>query len=914
MWCGVIAVLLMLWPAVADAQNPSWAHVQNRAQNVSAATNTVVLDRPTTAGNLIVVEVDWSDQATFLSISDSDGNAYQAIGVEQHSTAFGIRSRLFYAANVRGGVNAITSVVSGAPRYHELYVHEYAGLDRVSPLDGFSVSVGAGLAFTSGAVTTSAANALLYGIEIDSNLASGVDGWTTRATLNGNIVADAVASDAGAYAFAGRSSGAYIAWLVAFKLAVAASEALPETPPPAAAPVISAFSAVPATITAGSTATLSWSVSNATSVTIDHGVGDVTGLTAVRVTPTSTVTYTLTATNDAGVSSSQTPLTVEPVTPPPPVPSPSDTEAPSVPSGLSSFQSGSQIDLSWLPSTDNVAVAGYAIYRDGVLIGSTGATAYADTGLSAGTSYVYTVAAYDAIGNTSDKSAGLSVRTQSFSSAPYYSTNFQDVGSPLSDNGMWLNGRQVGVDWTDVWTLPGLAHGTQSGSGAYYDDSFAILKGDWGPDQTATGTVRTVNQQAVYEEVELLLRWSVAPHRATGYEVLFSLFGGNPYVDIVRWNGPLGDFTYLASGYLPRAVANGDVVKATINGQIITAFVNDVPVLQAWDDSFHVGSPGIGFFFVPDGSAANTDFGFTSYTATSNAVADAPAIPGDLSATPVSSSEIALAWSASTGVAGPVVGYKIFRDGVATGGTTETTFLDGGLAPSASYSYTVAAYDAHGNMSGQSQRVTATTHDGAGKKWSHVQTVAADSGARSASVSFSTPTTSGNLIVVQVTWSDRSNFQSINDSLGNTFIPIGVERQSSLIGVKSRLFYAPNIRGGPGTITTVVTGSPSYHELYVHEYSGLDPIAPLDGYSVLVGGGPSFTSDVINTSAPHALIYGFEIDSSAGTADSHWTTRSTLNGNVAADANAATPGTYAFTGRSGGGRYIAWIAAFRSAP
>ena len=826
MWCGVIAVLLMLWPAVADAQNPSWAHVQNRAQNVSAATNTVVLDRPTTAGNLIVVEVDWSDQATFLSISDSDGNVYQAIGVEQHSTAFGIRSRLFYAANVRGGVNAITSVVSGAPRYHELFVHEYAGLDRVSPLDGFSVSVGAGLAFTSGAVTTSAANALLYGIEIDSNLASGVDGWTTRATLNGNIVADAVASDAGAYAFAGRSSGAYIAWLVAFRLAAES----PETPPPAPLP-------------------------------------------------------------------------------------PPDTEAPSVPSGLSSsFQSSSQIDLSWSPSTDNVAVAGYAIYRDGVLIGSTGATSYTDTGLSAGTSYSYAVAAYDAASNTSDRSAGLSVRTQSFSSAPYYSTNFQDVGSPLSDNGMWLNGRQVGVDWTDVWTLPGLAHGTQSGSGAYYDDSFAILKGDWGPDQTATGTVRTENQQAVYEEVELLLRWSVAPHRATGYEVLFSLFGGNPYVDIVRWNGPLGDFTYLASGYLPRAIANGDVVKATINGQIITAFVNDVPVLQAWDDSFHSGSPGIGFFFVPDGSAANTDFGFTSYTATSNAVADAPAIPGDLSATPVSSSEIALAWSASTGVAGPVVGYKVFRDGVATAGTTETTFLDGGLAPSASYSYTVAAYDAHGNMSGQSQRVTATTHDGAGKKWSHVQTVAADSGARSASVSFSTPTTSGNLIVVQVTWSDRSNFQSINDSLGNTFIPIGVERQSSLIGVKSRLFYAPNIRGGPDTITTVVTGSPSYHELYVHEYSGLDPIAPLDGYSVLVGGGPSFTSDVINTSAPHALIYGIEIDSSAGTADSHWTTRSTLNGNVAADANAATPGTYAFTGRSGGGRYIAWIAAFRSAP
>jgi chitodextrinase len=824
--CGVIAVLVTLAPSIAAAQNRSWAHVQTHAQNVSASTNTAVLATANTAGNLIVVEVDWSDQATFISISDSNGNTYEAVGGEQHSTAFGIRSRLFYAANIRGGVNAITTVVSGTPRYHELYVHEYGGLDRVSPLDGFAVSVGQAHEFSSGVVITTAANDLLYGIEIDSNFASAVEGWTTRATLNSNIVADANATDPAAYEFAGQSSGAYIAWLVAFRQAGES----PEPPPPAPLP-------------------------------------------------------------------------------------PSDTEAPSVPSGLSSsFQSSSQIDVSWSPSTDNVAVAGYAIYRDGVLIGSTGATSYTDTGLSAGTSYVYTVAAYDAVGNTSDKSAGLPVRTQFLSSAPYYSTNFQAAGSPLSEGGMWLNGKQAGVDWTDVWTLPGLAYGTQTGSAAYYDDSFAILKGDWGADQTATGTVHTGNHQAVSEEVELLLRWSVAPHRATGYEILFSVSPGNPYVDIVRWNGALGDFTYVAQGQLPRSLAEGDVVNATINGQIITAFLNGVPVLQGWDNTYSSGNPGLGFFFVPNGSAKSADFGFTSYIATSNAVADAPSIPANLSATPISSSEIALVWSASTGVSGPVVGYKLFRNGIAAGDSVETTFIDGGLAASTSYSYTVAAYDTNGNMSAQSQVATATTHGGTGQPWSHAQTVAGDSGARSASVSFPAATTSGNLIVVQVVWSDRSNFVSIRDSQGNTFIPIGSEQQSTVIGVKSRLFYAANIRGGGDTITTVVTGSPRYHELYVHEYSGLDPIAPLESYSVLVAGGYDFTSGVIGTSGPHALIYGIEIDSSVGTAGAGWTTRSTLNGNVAADADAAVPGTYAFTGRSGGGNYISWIAAFRSAP
>jgi hypothetical protein len=61
------------------------------------------------------------------------------------------------------------------------------------------------------------------------------------------------------------------------------------------------FKAAASTITAGGSTTLSWSVSNATSLSIDNGVGTVTGA-SVTVKPSATTTYTLTATNSAGTS------------------------------------------------------------------------------------------------------------------------------------------------------------------------------------------------------------------------------------------------------------------------------------------------------------------------------------------------------------------------------------------------------------------------------------------------------------------------------------------------------------------------------------------------------------------------------------------------------------------------------------
>lgn len=99
----------------------------------------------------------------------------------------------------------------------------------------------------------------------------------------------------------------------------------------------------------------------------------------------------------------------------------SDTTAPSVPSGLVATSStASSITLAWAASSDNVGgsgVAGYDVYRNGAIAGSTATTAFTDSALLASTGYTYTVRARDAAGNASQPSASLIAATQASASS-----------------------------------------------------------------------------------------------------------------------------------------------------------------------------------------------------------------------------------------------------------------------------------------------------------------------------------------------------------------------------------------------------------------------------------------------------------------------------------------------------------------
>lgn len=103
----------------------------------------------------------------------------------------------------------------------------------------------------------------------------------------------------------------------------------------------------------------------------------------------------------------------------------SDTTPPSAPSNLVlSAVTQSGLTITWNPSTDDVGVTGYRVYRDGVIVTSTTATAYTDAGLQPGTTYTYSVKAYDAGNNQSAASPSLAVKTASSSATVDGQINF----------------------------------------------------------------------------------------------------------------------------------------------------------------------------------------------------------------------------------------------------------------------------------------------------------------------------------------------------------------------------------------------------------------------------------------------------------------------------------------------------------
>ena len=186
-----------------------------------------------------------------------------------------------------------------------------------------------------------------------------------------------------------------------------------------------------------------------------------------------------------------------------------------------------------------------------------------------------------------------------------------------------MNGHADGLDWADVQTTPGLAFGAEIGGSRpapqKYDDSTALLKGTWGPNQTVQATVYSVHpnqDDKVWEEVELRLRSSITPHSCTGYEVMFRCSKiPQAYCNVARWEGPLGKFTFLEqTGGSKYGVKTGDVVKARMIGNTLTVYINGEQIFQLTDDKFPSGNPGMGFFL--DGATGvNRDFGFSSFMA-----------------------------------------------------------------------------------------------------------------------------------------------------------------------------------------------------------------------------------------------------------------------------------------------------------
>jgi glucose/arabinose dehydrogenase/chitodextrinase len=401
-----------LFQATLAAATPTFKQV--RAKRIPNGTvNSLAFQSANTAGDLIVVYVSWSNTGS-VALTDSRGNTYQSAGAATAWNGAAWRSQVFYAKNIAAGSNTVTATFGTAiTTFGELYIHEYAGMDKVDPLDVSGSAVGTTAAMNSGSVATNNAADLIFGAASSKgSVNQGAPGFTTRSTFSNNRTQDKNVTTTGSYDVIGnQNNDAWVSHVVAFK----ADPGTPaDTTPPTTPTNLSG------TGVSVSQINLSWNAAtdnvgvtgykvfrNGTQV----GTSATTTFQDTGLTANTTYSYTVSAYDAAGNNSS--------VSAPASVSTQPDTTPPSVPTNLATqVVSSTQINLSWSASTDNVGVTGYNIYRGGTFLKSSTVTPVQDAGLTPGTTYSYTVSSYDAAGNESAQTAAVTGSTPAPDNVP----------------------------------------------------------------------------------------------------------------------------------------------------------------------------------------------------------------------------------------------------------------------------------------------------------------------------------------------------------------------------------------------------------------------------------------------------------------------------------------------------------------
>ena len=190
-----------------------------------------------------------------------------------------------------------------------------------------------------------------------------------------------------------------------------------------------------------------------------------------------------------------------------------DTTPPSTPMNVvATGVTTSSVSLSWSPSTDNVGVAGYRVYRDGTLAGTTTSTSFTDTGLTPSTQYSYTVVAYDAAGNASSPSSAISTMTS--------------AGSTGGGAGCTAT-YQVASDWGSGFT----ANVTVADTGTTPTNSWKVTW-SWPGNQQVTNMWNANSQQSGQSETATSMSYdgAIAPGASTsfGFQGTYSGSNANP--------------------------------------------------------------------------------------------------------------------------------------------------------------------------------------------------------------------------------------------------------------------------------------------------------------------------------------------------------------------------------------------------
>jgi chitodextrinase len=657
--------------AVAFAQQKANAFGSVSSANISFGS-------ATTAGDLVIVGIYFGPSSSIVSVTDSQANLYTQIGTALSSPTNKQRSALFYAKNIKGGSDTVTVLLNAVPQSPGLgiYIFEYKGVDTVSPLDGNAQAAGSSSSVSSGNLTTTVSGDLLFGFCVSDSTCSRGSGFTARSTSEGNLGEDKTLTAAGTTSAIATANAPWTMITAAFKPPSS------DTTPPS---VPTGLIATPAST---SQINLSWTASTDPDSPVagyriyrnNTQIGTATGTSYsdTGLAANTTYSYTVSAYDPAGNVSAQS-AAVSATT--------LDTTPPSVPAGLTATPaSTSQINLSWNASTDpDSPVAGYRIYRNNTQVGSGTGTSYSDTGLTANTTYSYTVSAYDPAGNVSAQSAAVSATTLD-TTPPSVPTGL--TATPVSTS-------QINLSWTASSDPDSPVAGYR-----IYRNNTQV--------GTATGTT--------YSDTGLAANTSYF-YTVSAYDPAGNISAQSAAVSATT----LADTTPPS---VPTGLTATPVSTSQINLSWTASTDPDSPVAgyRIYRNNTQVGTA-TGTTYSDTSLAANTSYSYTvsAYDPVGNISAQSaavsattldttpPSVPTGLMATPASTSQINLSWTASTDPDSSVAGYRIYRNNTQVGTATGTTYSDTGLAANTSYSYTVSAYDPAGNISAQSAAVSAAT-------------------------------------------------------------------------------------------------------------------------------------------------------------------------------------------------------------
>jgi chitodextrinase len=419
-------------------------------------------------------------------------------------------------------------------------------------------------------------------------------------------------------------------------------------------------------------------------------LGAVTTFQNTGLTPSTTFSYTVRAFDAAGNASALSSL-ASATTPAAP-----DTTAPSTPAGLTATAvSSSQINLSWAAATDNVGVTGYNVYLAGTQIATLGAvTTFQNTGLTASTTYSYTVRAFDAAGNVSAPSSSASATTQ----APTADTTAPSTPAGLTATA--VSSSQINLSWaaaTDnvgvtgynvylagiqIATLGTVTSFQNTGLIASTTYSYTVRAFDAAGNVSAPSSSASATTPAVPDITAPSTPTGLAATAASSSQINLSWNASTDNVGVTGYNVYRGGIQIATLGAV-----------TTYQNTGLTASTAYSYTVQAFD------------------AAGNVSAQSSSASATTLAAPDTtvPSTPAGLTATAVSSTQINLSWTAATDNVG-VTGYNVYRGGIqiATVGAV-TTFQNTGLTASTTYSYAVRAFDAAGNVSALSSSVLTAT-------------------------------------------------------------------------------------------------------------------------------------------------------------------------------------------------------------